>query len=288
MSRAKSDSAEHSSAMKAGITALVAAAVALISVLAFFGLQNPQGYVALGPWGDFFGGVANPLLTFLTFIAVLATVWLQREELSLSRKELARSANALERQIDSINKQNFENTFFQMLGIHNEIVNSIDLISQGKPNQYGRDCFTTFYTRLTKLFRDEQKKATIASDQMLPRAYQNFWKNHQPELGHYYRFLYRFVLFVKSYEKPDFYMNLLRAQLSDQELLLLFYNSLSPSGQAFKPLIEEWALLNNLPRIKLLERDHEKFMSVTAYDSDAARRLRAATTSRSNGDATVP
>lgn len=260
--------------IKRGVISLFATASISIVILTILGLLHPKKYVELGAWGDFFGGVANPLLTFLTFAAVLVTVWLQHEELGLSRAELSRSANALEKQIESIGKQNFENTYFQMLTIHNDIVNSIDLVSTGKPNQYGRDCFSTFYTRFTKLLRDEQTKKTTSADNMLPRAYQNFWKDHQPELGHYYRYLYRFVLFIKETDGADFYMNLLRAQLSDQEFLLLFYNALSPSGAPFKPLIEEWALLDNMPKIKLLEQAHYNFFEYTAYDSESARHLR--------------
>lgn len=72
----------------------------------------------------------------------------------------------------------------------------------------------------------------------------------------------------------DLYMNLLRAQLSDQELLLLFYNGLSPSGAAFKPLIEEWALLDNMPVIKLLDKSHSSLYENSAFDSQTARALR--------------
>lgn len=57
-------------------------------------------------------------------------------------------------------------------------------------------------------------------------------------------------------------------------MLLLFYNALSPSGTAFKPLIEEWALLDNMPKIKLLEHQHVNLFEHTAFDSEAARQLR--------------
>jgi hypothetical protein len=35
----------------------------------------------MGEWGDFFGGVLNPLLTFLTFMGLLITIILQQQEL---------------------------------------------------------------------------------------------------------------------------------------------------------------------------------------------------------------
>ncbi|WP_428028177.1 putative phage abortive infection protein [Altererythrobacter sp.] len=246
-----------------------------MTALAYLGISDPADYKALGPWGDFFGGVANPLLTFLTFIAVLATLWLQHEELGLSREELSRSANALEAQIESGKKQRVENTFFQLMSNHNEIVNSIDLVSRGKPTTFGRDCFSVFYTRLTKIFRELEKRPNLSKSECIERAYSDFWRDHQLELGHYYRFLYRFVLFAdREFADDDFYMGLLRAQLSDQELLMLFYNAQTPDGHAFKPLIEKWALLDNMPRIRLLDHEHEQLLCPPAYDSKLARQYR--------------
>ncbi|MGV3555235.1 MAG: putative phage abortive infection protein [Croceibacterium sp.] len=257
--------------------AIISLALALggMATLTYMGVTNSAEFAALGPWGDFFGGIANPVLTFLTFIAVLATLWLQHEELGLSREELSRSANALEAQIEGAKQQRVENTFFQLMSNHNELVNAIDLVSQGKPTTFGRDCFSVFYTRLTKIYREIEGKPNVSKTDRIERSYTDFWRDHQLELGHYYRFLYRFVLFTdREFSQDDFYMGLLRAQLSDQELLMLFYNAQTRHGRAFKPLIEKWALLDNMPRIRLLEHDHEGLFKPPAYDSEAAREYR--------------
>lgn len=45
---------------------------------------------------------------------------------------------------------------------------------------------------------------------------------------------------------------MVRAQLSDYELLWVFYNCLSPNGvRKFKPYVEKYSLLKNLPIDKL-------------------------------------
>jgi hypothetical protein len=63
-----------------------------------------------------------------------------------------------------------------------------------------------------------------------------------------------------------FYTNLVRAQLSSQELLLLFYNALSDFGnEKFKPLIEEFALLKTVPQNLLIDDTHHKFYANSAY-----------------------
>lgn len=87
----------------------------------------------LGPFGDFFGGILNPILTFCSFMALLMTIILQQKELSLTRKELSQtkqatkdSADALIEQSKSIKQQNFENTFFNMLNLYFSLKNRLN------------------------------------------------------------------------------------------------------------------------------------------------------------------
>ncbi|WP_017802820.1 hypothetical protein [Winslowiella toletana] len=105
----------------------------------------------LGPFGDFIGGVANPLLTFLTFICLIKNILMQRDELLLTRKEYAETKRVLK-------IQSVESTFYNGVSLHHEIVNNlkIDLnllgseyelmtgrekVSIGEHEFFGRDCF---------------------------------------------------------------------------------------------------------------------------------------------------
>ncbi|HSG31294.1 MAG TPA: hypothetical protein VLB82_07070 [Thermodesulfobacteriota bacterium] len=72
-------------------------------------------------------GRVNPILSFLALVAVLIAIVLQNKELQYSREELRRSSQALEEQSESFRVQNFENTFFQMVRLHHDIVGGIDL-----------------------------------------------------------------------------------------------------------------------------------------------------------------
>jgi hypothetical protein len=260
---------------------IAAAAISLVGlgIFAWIGASNQQAFIERGPWGDFFGGVANPILTFLTFICVLGTLYLQHQELGLSRRELARSAKALESQNDSMAEQKKQNIFFQMLSLHNQIIESIDL-HHGQNKALiakGRDSFSRFYTRLAENYKKEVEKGIYSDAECILRAYNTFWNKHQLELGHYYRFLYRMAIFTdKEFSNDDYYMGILRAQISDQELLLLFYNALTPQGESFKPLIERWALFDNLPAMRLLSHSdrHKTLFAETAYSSRKAQQFR--------------
>ena len=251
----------------------------LLGVFAWIGAFNKDAFIERGPWGDFFGGVANPILTFFTFVCVLGTLYLQHKELGLSRTELARSAEALERQNASTAEQKKQNIFFQMLSLHNQLIESIDLHhAQNKTLiAKGRDCFSRFYTRLSDNYKKEIAKGMYSDDECIRRAYHTFWNKHQLELGHYFRFLFRMVIFTdKEFSNDDYYMGILRAQISDQELLLLFYNALTPQGAAFKPLIERWALFDNLPAMRLLSHsdEHKVLFAQTAYSTEQAYQFR--------------
>lgn len=58
----------------------------------------------------------------------------------------------------------------------------------------------------------------------------------------------------------------MRASLSQYELIMLFYNCLSSNGrEKFKPLIEKYAIFNNL-RVELLATDREKELYASKFE----------------------
>lgn len=52
----------------------------------------------MGSVGDYFGGITNPILSFLAFVGVLWTLHYQREDLKTSREELQIQVNELKQQ----------------------------------------------------------------------------------------------------------------------------------------------------------------------------------------------
>lgn len=210
-----------------------------------------------GTFGDMFGAV-NSLFSGLAFASLVYTILLQRKELQLQRQELvytraelAGQKQQMSLQNDVLKIQNFENTFFQLVRLLNDIVNSIDLVDgQGKVT-HGRDCLSTFYRRFVSDYHQLRKNYPSSNElRVIQQSYTHFNQRYQNELGHYFRTLYNIIKFVRNSDVGDknLYTNLVRAQLSSQELLLLFYVGLSEEGyQKFKPLIEEFALLKNVP-----------------------------------------
>lgn len=107
-----------------------------------------------GTFGDMFGGL-NALFSGLAFVGIIFTIYMQRKEFELQREELGLTRETLESQRKELEVQNktlklqqFENTFFSMLRVHNDNVNSIDLVKSDSTRTKGRDCFRVLYRRL--------------------------------------------------------------------------------------------------------------------------------------------
>ena len=231
-----------------------------------------MGYTERGTFGDMFGGL-NALFSGLAFAGIILTILLQRNELKLQREELKDTRAEFKTQNETLKIQRFEHTFFNLLDQHHQIVNSIDFRYYKKKEIYqtgyitknevhgidkeiviihGRDVFRHRY----KKFNDELSKNS--SDYV--NVYLRNYEDAQTDFGHYFRNLYRMIKHVdqtnffydnsKVSERDIFeikykYTSFIRAQISDYELLWLFYNCLSSNGiEKFKPLIETYSLFN--------------------------------------------
>ncbi len=113
-------------------------AIGFIAVVVVIGILITNFYLVpkfflddAGIFGDMFGG-ANALFSGLAFVGVIIAILLQSKELELQRKELKATTKALEDQRiqmelqnETIRKQQFENTFFELMRLRNEIAQKI-------------------------------------------------------------------------------------------------------------------------------------------------------------------
>lgn len=229
-----------------------------------------------GKFGDTFGAL-NALFAGLAFAGVIYAILLQQKELALQRKELKLQRKELEDtrteirgQKETLQKQNFESSFFQLLNRHGEIVNSI-VIPIRHTEYSGRKSFGHMLSRLKHFYDDPHPSNRNIED--LNALYKQFFAYYQPYVGHYFRHLYNVVKFVHEHEFFDQkelkekkrYTNFIRAQLSSDELGLLFYNCLSNRGAKFKDLVETYALFEDMSFEVLLNEEHRKLYSPSAY-----------------------
>jgi hypothetical protein len=174
---------------------------------------------------------------------------------------MAQQTDEFEKQNETLRIQRFENTFFNMLSQFQEVVNSLSINYRWN----SEDVETTGRSVFRASFEFMTVNVEILSEDL---SYQSYWgmKSVIKEVGldgyckadvptyfdHYFRFLYRILKFVHdtplitTFEEKYEYTSMLRAILSRYELVWLYYNGLSYGARKLKPLIERYAMLNNL------------------------------------------
>jgi hypothetical protein len=231
--------------------------------------RDGDGVFNWGQYGDFMGGVLNPILSFVAIMGVLITIVIQHNELKEARKEFKRSADALDKQSKSLNVQNFEAAFFNLLKLHSEIVNS-QLLAEDVSNKKveGKECFNHYYFELidNSLNINEVVKS-IPSDKFVEYSYKTFNKESKKNLEQYFRNLYSMLKFVEKSDvlNKNYYYEMFKAQLSGFELALIFYDGLFGTDKESKRLIEGSSLLENISTIMLVSPSQD----IALYDKKA-------------------
>lgn len=251
---------------------------------------------AAGQLGDLFGGI-NALFSGLAFAALIFTVHLQRKELSLQRRELEETRNVFEKQEaqmqqqnNTLRKQTFDATFFQWINLHHGIVGALKYGEHGgrKVLAQIRNTFLAYYLQSyrqqinrseygdeasadeTKKFASRCFSENSQNDkEILIRAYEKTHAQYDNELVHYHQNLYEILVFLVSNQSENdqrFYINIVKAQLSSAELLLLLGFGLTKDGKAFATLIEQWGLLSNLTNGQFFIPEHRSFYPECAYE----------------------
>ncbi|KAJ9434487.1 putative phage abortive infection protein [Pantoea sp. YR343] len=202
-----------------------------------------------GLFGDSFG-VITCFFTALGFIGLLINLKEQR-------------ANS--------KKQFFENNFFQMLNHLNEITKDIDYVLK-EPGPvitsfYGKSAFSELAGHLRNNYEVTSRELFFdpSKDEMqkVEFCYEKFWGLFGSKLGHYYRWLYNMLTYIDLYggDNKDFYVKLVTAQLSNQELLLIYYNACFSRGKNFQNYIVKYQMMGNLESRELFLDEHESFIS---------------------------
>ena len=177
-----------------------------------------------GAFGDMFGAV-NALFSGLAFSGVIITIYLQTKELRLQREELRDTRQEIKgqklqlaRQADLASAQMFENSFYNILESLRLHVNGFSDSSSGY-NFQGQECFKVYKDYLNNKLDEEKDQGD---------AYLLFYNKFNNEMSIYFRLLYNLIKFVDSSKNvPELkktYVDIVRANLSDDEVFIIYYN----------------------------------------------------------------
>jgi|ERR1017187_566283 hypothetical protein len=202
----------------------------------------------------------------------------------------------------------FESTFFNMLKIHNDLVNDISFEDVSKLIT-GRRCFKKFYDILrggylnskTEFSHDKnikwiQKNSGLKIKESHPEIlykinppgideevndefqiefaqyiFNDLYDNQNANLNHYFRFLYHIIKTIdeSTISGKKKYTGIMRANLSSYEQILLFYNTIwMGQNGKFKRLIEKYKLFKNIQTELVFNDVHTSFYDKKAFGND--------------------
>jgi hypothetical protein len=208
-------------------------AVVLVSGLGWNPLGAHWNFTNTGQFGDSFGPL-SALMATIAAVSALAAYLAQREELTRVRAE-----NEYERASSA--RRDFEQTFFNLLKLFRETVSEIDI-----PNQYGLDAVTG--RDALRRVLEEYIRGTQGSAEADSKAFKNAYVRLRDDLAHYFRLFYHILRFIDTslVEEKMLYVRLLRATLSDAEIVLIGLNCMYGGGSKLKPLVERYRILHNI------------------------------------------
>lgn len=239
------------------------------SLWLFKGMTPEQKGVFGDSWGAF-----TSIFSALGFCGVLWTIKLQTD----ATKKLEDDSKNRE---ESERLRDFENSFFNLLNILQTIIKDMN-IPEGKNSRgrEGRSVFSYRYTRFKihcqseyefeNIKHLEKEKFSLEDEKKLfAERFENYFSNKSNNFSHYYRYLYNLFRFVdNSFINEDNkkkYANILRAQISNNEMMMLFYNGISRHGLKFKYYIEKYSIFDNLPVEKMISDAHVLFYDAPAW-----------------------
>lgn len=201
------------------------------------GLDYPVATDEVGQYGDFVGGVIG---TILSVVLLYLTLKLQREDSTNNSKIYT--------------AQQLNDEFFHLLDMYHRILDTLsfnddDSFYEGKIalHKNVEDMYDGFDSSIPLSMR---RKSAVS-------VYQSFYARERDFAPVYFRTLYRICEIVDNANceesKKVEYIKILRAQLTDSELILMRYNAMTPLGYKFADYINKYNLLKHIPFFLLLE-----------------------------------
>ena len=267
--------------------------IAVCLLFVFFMKSQPWSMDKRGQLGDMFG-VLGAVFSGLAFAGLIVTLIqqhddlkLQREDLRLQRQTIAQTnielslhRKEMEEQNKTIMLQRFENTFFSMLDNHQSILRDMLAIKRyetrdsngnvtgNKEEEYrGRDAMFRFLWTITSQLNQKEKEPSIEDT----RYYFEYKLFNFGRINPYFQQLYSIMDFVDSNTMLSInekykYICTLRATLSFDETILVFYYGLSKHGnKRFKKLIERYALFEEIQEDMLICKEHKEYYDKGAF-----------------------
>ncbi|MEL6626645.1 MAG: putative phage abortive infection protein [Bacteroidota bacterium] len=210
-------------------------------------------YDVINSWAN----ITAPILNLAGFLMILVAF--------LQQGQNTADANA------EHERQRFEDSFYQLLNLHNQ---NVDHIQHSFSNEKGNP--ENFFTHTRRFF--ERGRARELPPEKLKKKYKTYYEQNQHYIDHFIRHLIYILDYVyrarqlhklgkRGQEIREDYLNILKAQLSTDELWLLFYHILIETEDDERDFMvslkEEVRFFQRIEKILLQDRHGKTFPSLT-------------------------
>ena len=216
-------------------------------IIIYFIGKNDGEWTTRGQIGDMFGAV-NALFSGLAFAGIIYTILLQREELREQRHELELTRLEFKQQNDTLKLQRFESTFFNMMDLHNRLIQEFTFDERNEARKgdgkifTGRDIFEYF---AESLFHQLHGTDKINQDTLraMEKTYQDNYAYIGTELDLYLQSVTRLLRFVQDStfitdNDRKFYKSFVESSMSRDEKCVIYYHlSLAFKNDTFEGLM---------------------------------------------------
>lgn len=213
-----------------------------------------------GQYGDFFGGVFGSIITFASFFFLYKAFkeqHLANLEAQEVNKRLLKQNEVLNQQdkehLYSEHLQRFDNRFSTLLALYQKSLS--DYVAQGSE--------TGKYYLMDKISEYISSTSFENNDTYIKRCHSAYLKfcgfiNKNRELVNVHmRILYQIFLLLDTDEIKDedkqSYIKIIRAQLTDKELILIRYNCMNGKGRKMQKPVFQYNICKHLPLLDLFE-----------------------------------
>lgn len=227
------------------ISLCVVAGMAVVVLLAYsltFGPELSTSNDTWGTFGDYVGGLLNPVVAFAALLFLARTYLLQR-------KELAETSRALKEQANALDVQRRESRFFDLLRLYQDTLDEVRY-RRGEHFHEGKRAFFEFRV-VQGLDKELGTDLTdVSAREMLVEA---AVLRHDYLFAHYFRVIFNILTIANQLlgEQEFVFVKLLRAQLSRDELFVIALNLLEGEGVKMRALVQRYGLLKHLQKGRL-------------------------------------
>ena len=252
------------------IIGILVSAAPIISYIYTFGFSISKNHEIWAQSGDFFGGTINPILGFLSFLALLITISIQIKDHGATIQELEETKNIhlqqsviFAAQNNEIIKDKYEKRFFQLINLTNSAEEKINY------NGFGG---SSSFAKAEKDIESLVQEYWMASDKNLLDKIQFYFDSYSSVFDAYFKnlmFLVEYVLNIKGKnildeEEIDFYFATIRSQLTKPKLNFIFYATLVyPHPNLTREKIRDSKLLLSISHKGLVQDLSFRFQEIT-------------------------